>query len=146
MQEHNDVLLTKPHLTAALDDLSSRLLHCLGFPVRLVIHGGAVMVLHRSLRCRQHTRDVDYCHRSFVNEMAKRGMHDAGDRLLACITNTARRFDLGADWMNSHADVALPMAFECVCRIQLPFFVLMTTAVLSVHPAVVLSTPSISTP
>ena len=93
-------------------DLSQRLLLAFGQPVRLVVHGGAVMVLHRALTgsSRQHTRDVDYCHRSFVNE---RGA-DAGARLQACIAHTAKAFGFGADWMNAHPDVALPMAFECV--------------------------------
>lgn len=112
MQEHNEVLFDRALLTTILNDLSSRLLKAFGFAVRLVIHGGAVMVLHNKLNCRQNTRDVDYCHRSFVAELAKRGVHDAGDRLNACIIATAQRWGLGADWMNAHADVALPMAVE----------------------------------
>lgn len=112
MQEHNEVLLNRTFLTSVLDDLSSRLLQSFGRAIRLVIHGGAVMVLHQSLSCRRDTRDVDYCHRSFVSEWAKRGFHDAGDRLIRCIEATAQSFGLGRDWMNAHADVALPMAVE----------------------------------
>ncbi|EIM84724.1 uncharacterized protein STEHIDRAFT_148077 [Stereum hirsutum FP-91666 SS1] len=37
---------------------------------------------------------------------------DAEARLLRCIEETARKFGLGKDWMNSHADVALPMAYD----------------------------------
>ena len=115
MQEHNTVPLTHPLLQSALNDLSQRLQHSFGpaAPVRLVIHGGAFMVLHPSLtRCRQSTPDVDYCHRSFLTEMGARGVHDAGDRLTACIDATAYAFGLGRDWMNAHADVALPLAIE----------------------------------
>lgn len=80
--------------------------------VRLVIHGGAVMVLHRKLSRKRSTPDVDYLHRAFVSEWTKRGVHDAGQRLAACIVETARACGLGDDWMNSHADIALPMARE----------------------------------
>lgn len=58
------------------------------------------------------TRDVDYIHRSFVTEYAAHGFPDAGERLQRCIRATAVQFRLGADWMNSDADVALPMAAE----------------------------------
>lgn len=70
------------------------------------------MVLHANLRCRQNTRDVDYLHRSFEVEWKARGVADAGARLNACIAATAERFGLGLDWMNAHADVALPMAYK----------------------------------
>ena len=43
---------------------------------------------------------------------------DAVKRLTAVVAAfpdwTAARFNLGADWMNSDADIALPMAKECV--------------------------------
>ncbi|KAJ3522580.1 hypothetical protein NM688_g8854 [Phlebia brevispora] len=112
MQEHNQVLLDRPFLMTVLNDLSNRLLQVFGFAVRLVIHGGAVMVLHHQLNCRRNTRDVDYCHRSFVAEWTQRGVRDAGDKLNACILATAKQWGLGADWMNAHADVALPMAVD----------------------------------
>ena len=112
MQEVNSVLLDRPRLATVLDDLSHRLLATFGFAVRLVIHGGAVMVLHRGLNHRPNTRDVDYCHRAFVAEMTARGVPDAGQRLLSCIVATAQAYGLGKDWMNAHADVALPWAIE----------------------------------
>lgn len=112
MPEHNEVLLSEKHLRTVLTYLSCRLFERFRTTVRLVIHGGAVMVLHRELSCRRETRDVDYCHRSFVTEWAKRGVHDASERLTACILETARAYKLGDDWMNSHADIALPMARE----------------------------------
>ena len=112
MQEHNEVLLTKELLTQVLTYLSVRLYDRFRTTVRIVVHGGAVMVLHPSLSCRKSTRDVDYNHRSFVTYWAKRGVQDAGVRLSLCIEETARAFTLGADWMNAHADVALPMARE----------------------------------
>ena len=65
---------------------------------------------HNTLPRRASTRDVDYLHRAFVAEWAALGVTDAGDRLKDCIRKTARKFDLGEDWMNSDPDIALPMA------------------------------------
>lgn len=110
--EHNQVLLDRRFLPEVLDDFSERLFHSFGATVKLVIHGGAVMVLHKHLNCRQHTRDVDYLHRSFEVEWKQRGVVNAGERINACIEATAKQFGLGLDWMNAHADVALPMAYE----------------------------------
>jgi hypothetical protein len=92
----------------------------------MVVHGGACMLLHPglynlsqqqqqmipSLPRRTTTRDVDYIHRSFITELASCGMPDAAVKLQECIKATARYYRLGADWMNSHADIALPMAHE----------------------------------
>jgi hypothetical protein len=106
-------------------------------PVRLVVHGGACMLLHPglyNLALQQHhlltnspsnsphnpiprrttTRDVDYIHRSFAAEWQSIGITDAAERLQSCIQSTAQHFRLGADWMNSDADIALPMANESV--------------------------------
>ncbi|KAI0933235.1 hypothetical protein AcW1_003122 [Taiwanofungus camphoratus] len=107
---YNDVQLTRELLFTVLNDLSSRLLQSFRCTVRLVVHGGVIMVLHPGLGCRQSTRDVDYNHRSFILEWRQRGVYDAGERLCACIAATAHKFQLGADWMNSCADVALPMS------------------------------------
>lgn len=66
---------------------------------------------------RTTTRDIDYIARSFSSEWAQRyGVLDANDRLKQCIFETALQFGLGADWMNSDADVALPMATEYVSK------------------------------
>jgi hypothetical protein len=108
----NQVVLDRGRLNTVLTFLSVRLFERFRTTVRLVIHGGAVMVLHHELAGRQGTTDVDYIHRSFVTEWAKRGVPDAGERLGLCIAETARAYNLGADWMNSHADVVLPMAHE----------------------------------
>lgn len=95
--------------------------------MRLVVHGGACMLLHPGLYqlsqqqqkaspglpARTKTRDVDYILRGFIAEYGKR-IPDAMERLKECIQATAKRFNLGADWMNSDADIALPMAHECV--------------------------------
>lgn len=110
LDEHNEVMLTHDHLIAVLRDLAARLLKSFGHTVRLVVHGGVIMVLHPRLASRQSTRDVDYNHRSFEVEWRNRGVHDAGLRLNACIAATAKAFSLGADWMNAHADVSLPFA------------------------------------
>ncbi|KAJ6517140.1 hypothetical protein DFH09DRAFT_1099095 [Mycena vulgaris] len=98
-----------------------------GQQIRLVIHGGAVMLLNADLaqlaaetaaidgRAKQRTttRDIDYIARSFSSEWAQRyGVYDANDRLKQCVFETAMQFGLGADWMNSDADVALPMATD----------------------------------
>jgi len=78
------------------------------------------MVLHPSLSHRESTQDVDYLHRSFVSEYPALGFPDAGQRLRTCIAETAHKFILGADWMNDHADVALPWALECVVTLIPP--------------------------
>ncbi|KAF8077565.1 hypothetical protein FPV67DRAFT_1405394 [Lyophyllum atratum] len=106
--------------------------HFNGLPLRLVVHGGACMLLHPGLSSvakEQHylatnspsdsphnklprrvsTRDVDYIHRSFVTEWQAVGVMDATERIKSCIKLTAQHFQLGADWMNADADVALPM-------------------------------------
>ena len=84
-------------LLGALHDLSMRLQKYFPSTVRLVVHGGAVMVLHPLLGCRESTRDVDYLHRAFEAEWLARGVSDAGPRLLTCIKATARVYKLGAD-------------------------------------------------
>lgn len=108
----NDIPLTRTVLKKALSDLSERLFRSFRRQVRLVVHGGAVMVLHPSFMHRDSTQDVDYIHRSFVREYRALGFPDAEQRLRKCIAETAYRFNLGADWMNDHADVALPLALD----------------------------------
>jgi hypothetical protein len=110
----NDIPLTRKLLTQVLSDLSERLYRSFRRQVRLVVHGGAVMVLHPLFSHRESTHDVDYIHRSFVSEYDALGFPDAEQRLRTCIAGTARKFSLGTDWMNDHADVALPWALECV--------------------------------
>jgi len=131
--------------------------HC----IRLVVHGGACMLLHPQLYAlseqqaavfartrgggyassgdqqnndnmgqrRTMTRDVDFIARGFISEYGGvwvrggssssysngkgRGM-SAQERLRGCIHETAVMFELGEDWMNADADVALPMAYEYV--------------------------------
>ena len=116
----NDIPLTRTLLKQVLSDLSERLYRSFRRQVRLVVHGGAVMVLHPSFMHRDNTQDVDYIHRSFVKEYRALGFQDAEQRLRGCIAETAYRFNLGADWMNDHADIALPLALECV-RSSIPF-------------------------
>ncbi|KZT01093.1 uncharacterized protein LAESUDRAFT_764019 [Laetiporus sulphureus 93-53] len=106
----NTVMLEPQLLMTVLRDLSTSLLQYFGRPVRLVVHGGVVMVLHPQLACRKSTRDVDYIHRSFVTEWKRMGVFDADARLQLCIAATASKFGLGADWMNAAADAALPWA------------------------------------
>src|SRR5713101_5607663 len=110
----NDIPLNRTLLKKVLSDLSERLYRSFRRQVRLVVHGGAVMVLHPSFTHRESTQDVDYIHRSFVKEYRALGVPDAEQRLRGCIAETAYIFNLGADWMNDHADVALPLAVECV--------------------------------
>ncbi|KAJ6535090.1 hypothetical protein B0H19DRAFT_963960, partial [Mycena capillaripes] len=123
--------LDRDALVQILDFFSTRLPAHFGTAsqIRLVIHGGAVMLLNAELaqlaaataatdgRAKQRTttRDIDYIARSFSSEWAQRyGVYDANDRLKRCIFETALQFGLGADWMNSDADVALPMATDPV--------------------------------
>lgn len=134
----NSVELSREMLFTLLEYLST-MIHSefSGMPIRLVAHGGACMLLHNGLHelanrkamhhssrgenvaRRTTTRDVDYIHRSFIAESTSRGIINPGERLQKCIQATARQFRLGADWMNSDADVALPMSTEYV------FYVLM---------------------
>ena len=135
----NEVELTRDRLITLLTHFSTLIPSRFnGRPVRLVVHGGACMLLHPglyNLAVQQHhtlaaiaapnspysilpqrttTRDVDYILRSFVAEWQQLGIMDAKERLQSCIQSTARQFHLGADWMNSDADIALPMAKESV--------------------------------
>ncbi|KAF5313814.1 hypothetical protein D9758_018714 [Tetrapyrgos nigripes] len=100
-----------------------------GLPIRLIVHGGACVLLHSGLheiadRRATHsgflvetqrftTRDVDYIHRSFVAEYETQGVLNPGERLKRCIHETAvqmgHNFSLGVDWMNSDADAGLPV-------------------------------------
>jgi hypothetical protein len=118
----NDTPLTRKFLKQVLTDLSERLYRSFGRQVRLVVHGGAVMVLHPSFTHRESTQDVDYIHRSFVSEFRALGYKDAEQRLRKCIAETALKFNLGADWMNDHADVALPMALDLQGRTYDPIY------------------------
>ncbi|KAI0263557.1 hypothetical protein BC834DRAFT_301792 [Gloeopeniophorella convolvens] len=106
----NDIPLTRKVLSLVLADLSERLYRSFRRQVRLVVHGGVVMVLHPQFSHRDSTQDVDYIHRGFAAEYRALGYQDAEIRFRKCIAETATQFNLGADWMNDHADVALPMA------------------------------------
>src|SRR6266702_2001645 len=114
LKQVNDIPLTRALLKRVLNDFSERLYRSFRRQVRLVVHGGAVMVLHPSFTHRESTQDVDYIHRAFAAEYRALGFTDAEERLRSCIAETAAMFNLGADWINDHADVALPMALECV--------------------------------
>ncbi|KAL4261085.1 hypothetical protein AB1N83_007430 [Pleurotus pulmonarius] len=136
LPEKNNVEMTRDMLIQVLEYFSTIVpAYFDNRPVRLVIHGGACMLLHPRLypltqsppmsqslfvgddkmpipipAKRTATRDVDYINRSFAAEWKSVGVVDATERLKKCIWATARRFGLGADWMNSDADIALPMA------------------------------------
>jgi hypothetical protein len=125
VRPHNDIDLNREQLIAVLDHFSFHLETAFNRrPLRLVVHGGACMLLHPGLyelSQQQHrflpdlphrttTRDVDYIHRSYIPEMEYVGVSNASGKLTQCIKATARHFNLGADWMDSHADTALPMA------------------------------------
>lgn len=133
--KRNTVDLSREQLITVLTYFASLIPAHFHLPVRLVVHGGACMLLHpvlydlsqqqlhlapyspsrsphNSLPRRTTTRDVDYIHRSFVTEWAALGVPDAAERLRRCIRKTAKHFRLGDDWMNSDADIALPMATD----------------------------------
>lgn len=135
LPEKNNVEMTRDMLIQVLEYFSTIVPPYFdNRPVRLVIHGGACMLLHPRLfpltqspmsqslfvgndgmpipipAKRTATRDVDYINRSFAAEWKSVGVVDATERLKKCIRATARQFGLGADWMNSDADIALPMA------------------------------------
>lgn len=127
---HNDFEMNRETLIKVLDHFSATLQRYFdpGQGMRFVVHGGACMLLHSGLHAlslqqqssssspsmvaRTKTRDVDYIHRGFLVEYGQNRLPDAAERLKCCIQETARRFNLGADWMNSDADIALPMAHE----------------------------------
>ncbi|KAJ3565918.1 hypothetical protein NP233_g7330 [Leucocoprinus birnbaumii] len=122
----NNVELDRGKLVDVLEFFGYRVGEHFSHPIRLVVHGGACMLLHPGLYnlaeqqakltpnmpIRKTTRDVDYIHRAFVAESMARGEPEAPGKLLTCIQETAIRFGLGADWMNSAADVALPMTTD----------------------------------
>ncbi|KAE9404211.1 hypothetical protein BT96DRAFT_758762, partial [Gymnopus androsaceus JB14] len=117
----NSVELSREMLFTLLEYLST-MIHSefSGMPIRLVAHGGACMLMHNGLhelanrKAMHHSSrgENDYIHRSFVAESTSRGIINPGERLQKCIQATARQFRLGADWMNSDADVALPMSTD----------------------------------
>ncbi|KAF8258644.1 hypothetical protein EI94DRAFT_1754022 [Lactarius quietus] len=118
----NDIPLTRSLLKIVLNDLSERLYHSFRRQVRLIVHGGAVMVLHPSFTHRESTQDINYVHRAFVSEYRALSFTDAEERLRSCIVQTAAKFNLGADWMNGHTDIALPMALDQYGRTYDPIF------------------------
>ncbi|KAH9035712.1 hypothetical protein EDB85DRAFT_1942539 [Lactarius pseudohatsudake] len=122
LKQVNDIPLTRDFLKFVLNDFSERLYHSFRRQVRLVVHGGAVMVLHPSFTHRESTQDVDYIHRAFAAEYRALGFTDAEERLRSCIAETAAKFRLGADWINDHADVALPMALDQYGRTYDPIY------------------------
>lgn len=131
---HNEVQLSREFLLTLLGELSLLVLQEFGRPIRLFIHGGAVMILHPNLStnsCRRTTRDIDYIRRAFGHEWRKRGVYDAEERLQRCINAVAIKFRIGyvnpspyltrhlsmhtphsTDWMNADPDVALPFAHK----------------------------------
>jgi hypothetical protein len=125
LSPRNQTGLSRSHLKNILGYFSTLLANEFGStPIRLVIHGGAAMLLHPHLNKlakkppfdalprRTSTRDIDIIKRGFNAEYTAMGIPDAVYRLDRCIHLTAERFGLGLDWMNADADVALPMAKE----------------------------------
>lgn len=125
LQAKNHVDLSRDRLILVLNYFSYLLASAFNNrPLRLVVHGGACMLLHPGVYAlsleqkdylprlphRNKTRDVDIIQRSFATEMAQLGVVGAAEKLKQCILATAQHFNLGADWMNSDADIALPMA------------------------------------
>lgn len=121
--------MTSDMLVRVLDSMSSHVQKYFPSRVKLVVHGGACFLLDRELSSiiaydntmwptpkRSNTRDVDYINRSFASEWRNRGMYDATEKLKKCIWATAAKFGLGTDWMNSDADVALPVAYDAMGR------------------------------
>ncbi|KAM6499989.1 hypothetical protein JOM56_005497, partial [Amanita muscaria] len=134
---HNTRELTREMLIAVLDYFSTLLPSRFdNHPVKLVVHGGACMLLHPDLNTlaaqtppgndntttraptpppdvkRTTTRDVDFIARSFESEWRQIGITNAKELLNECIALTAKKYGLGLDWMNSDPDVALPMAYD----------------------------------
>ncbi|KAF9448734.1 hypothetical protein P691DRAFT_668818 [Macrolepiota fuliginosa MF-IS2] len=134
----NNVEMGRDKLAIVLEYFGYRVGEHFTHNIRLVIHGGACMLLHPGLynlakqqaemtpqmQIRKTTRDVDFLHRAFASEMmAFNGDVDAPQKLQKCIRETAIRFGLGADWMNSAADVALPVNVDSSGRQYDPVYV-----------------------
>jgi hypothetical protein len=113
LKDVNDVPLTRKLLTQAFSNLSNRLYRSFRRQARFVVHGGTAILPH-SLFSHRESQGVDFIYPSFVFEYRALDFPDAEQRLRTCIAETARKFCLGADWMDDHADVALPWAQECV--------------------------------
>ena len=122
----NTVDMTREMLIDVLTYFSSILPAYFGqIPIRLVVHGGAAMLLnprlnelageleHEGYDRRKTTRDVDVILRSFDAEYSSPTKQSATETLRQCVYATAHQFRLGADWMNCDADIALPMALTC---------------------------------
>ncbi len=77
------------------------------------------MVLHHTFIYHESSQDTDSIYRTFSAEYHALGFTDAEERFRSCIAETPK-FNLGADWMNDHSDVALPMALECVPCLSSP--------------------------
>ena len=114
LKDVNNVPLMRKMLTQALSDIYERLYCSFRRQVRLLVHGGAVMVLRPLFSLREGTQNVDYIYRSFVFEFRALGYPDAEQRLRICIAETACQLSLSADWTSDHVDLALPWAQECV--------------------------------
>ncbi|KAF9484572.1 hypothetical protein BDN70DRAFT_797452 [Pholiota conissans] len=150
---HNEVEMTREMLVHVLEHFSTLLPKYFDWKIvqgmvippsqgmRFVVHGGACMLLHEglyalsvqqqtaspSLATRTTTRDIDYIHRGFIAEYGQSRFPDAAERLKACIKETARKFGLGADWMNSDADIALPMAHDPTGKLYDPIYTVSVT-------------------
>ncbi|KAJ3473975.1 hypothetical protein NLI96_g12718 [Meripilus lineatus] len=111
----NTKTFDRNELVLALNHLSSLIAPTFqGQKVTLFAHGGAVMVLHLGLGARQTTRDVNVCLREFNKEWSFKGVENAENKLRWCIYQTARQRRLGADWMNSGSDAAIPWVIKYV--------------------------------
>ena len=101
-----------------LDFLSGRLHSYFGYSVRLIIHGGALLLLQQQFPCdvRQGTEDVNFFMRAFVADVANSGFDPEGSYarglLYYAIEETARHFDLDRSWMNALDDIYLPTTTE----------------------------------
>ena len=98
-------------LTQALSDMSERLYSSFQRQVRLVVHGGAVIVLRPSFSHRESTQGrrlhpTAPSYPSIAPSVFPMQFND----FQTCFAETTRKFGFGADWMKDHADVALPWA------------------------------------
>ena len=111
LKDVNDIPLTRALLTQGFSDLPDRLYCSFRRQMRLVVHGGAVMVLRPSFSHHESTqgRRLHPTVPSYPS-IAPSGFPMQINDFQTCIAETAREFGLGADWMNDHADVALSWA------------------------------------
>jgi hypothetical protein len=134
---HSEVQLSKNFLLTLLTELSILVIQEFSHQIRLLIHGGTVMILHPNLSTSSSqwtTRDIDYICCAFGHEWWKQGIYDTEECLQHYINAVATKFCIGyvnpstlsctghlsihaphsTSWMNANPNIALPFTHKWV--------------------------------